>query len=206
MLNSPNIPILNNVNLQEKISDFLEMPIVIDNDAKCFVRAEALIGAGRNFSNVYGLIIGTGIGGGWWHNNEVYPGAHRGASEVDAMVVDYSSGLNLEQYYHKIMQNNPGKMSQEAIIGDPLAIQSYLEFARQLGVALANIANIIDPEIFVLGGGATESSDLFLSDAKKVMKERINSSEAAKKIKVVIGKLGANSGAIGAALLLKKDS
>jgi glucokinase len=206
MLMSPNIPIINNVNLTEKIGNFLGMPIAIDNDAKCFVRAEALAGAGKNYKNIYGLIIGTGIGGGWWINNDVYPGAHRGASEVDAIIIDIASGLNFEEGYHKIMQSNPGKMSQEAIIGDPLAGQVYTEFARQLGIVLSNIANIIDPEIFILGGGTTLSSDLFLSAATKEMKRHINSSEAAKKIKVIKSKLGANAGAIGAAMLIKPAS
>ncbi len=203
MLCSPNIPILENINLFERIGNFLEMPIEIDNDAKCFVRAEALVGAGKNYKNIYGLIIGTGIGGGWWHNGEVYQGAHSSASEVDAMIIDINSGLNFEEGYHKIMQNNPRQMSQEAIIGDPLAGQIYAEFARQLGIVLSNIANIIDPEIFVLGGGAVASGDLFLSAAKKEMKLHINSTEAAKKIKVVKSKLGANAGAIGAACLVK---
>jgi len=203
MLYSPNIPILDNVNLFEKIGDFLGMPVIIDNDADCFVRAEALAGAGKNYKNIYGLIIGTGIGGGWWHNNEVYQGAHGGASEIDAIIIDIASRLNFEESYHKIMQNNPRKMSQEAIIGDPLAEQVYSEFGRQLGVVLSNIANVIDPEIFVLGGGAIASGDLFLSAAKKEMKLHISSSEAAKKIKVVKSKLGANAGAIGAACLVK---
>jgi len=201
MLNSPNIPIINNVNLAERIEKIIGLPVRIDNDAKCFVRAEALLGAGKNYQNVYGLIIGTGIGGGWWLNGQVYQGAHRGASEVDAMIIDSATGLNVEQSYHKIMQNNPGKVAQEAIIGDPLAEQAYDELGRQIGITLANIANIIDPEIFILGGGASASADLFLAKAKKEMSSHINSTEAAKKIKVVKSKLGANAGAIGAALL-----
>ena len=203
MLCAPNIPILENINLFEKIGNFLEMSVKLDNDTNCFVRAEALAGAGKNYKNIYGLTIGTGIGGGWWHNDEVYLGAHRGASELDAMIIDIASGLNFEESYQKIMQNNPRKMSQEAIIGDPLAMQVYAEFARQLGIVLSNLANVIDPEIFILGGGAVASGDLFLSAAKKEMKLHINSSEAAKKIKVVKSKLGANSGAIGAACLVK---
>lgn len=203
MLNSPNIPIINNINLSERLADFIGLPVFTDNDAKCFVRAEALIGAGKNYQNVYGLVIGTGIGGGWWLNGDVYPGAHRGASEVDAMIIDAPSGLNLEEGYHKLMQNNPGKMSQEAVLGDPLAMQVYEEFGRRLGIALSNIANIIDPEIFVIGGSVAASGDLFLASAKKEMKLHINSPEAAKKIKLMPSKLGNNAGAIGAALLVK---
>jgi len=203
MLRSPNIPILDNTNLKEKIENFIGVPVIIDNDADCFARAEAALGAGQGYNSVYGLIVGTGIGGGWWIDGKIHSGAHGGASEVDAVIVDFPSGLNIEQSYQKLMQNNPNKMSQEAILGDPLAEKTYEEFACQLGTALSNIANIIDPEIFVLGGGAMGSSDLFLSAARKEMKLHINSSEAAKKIKVVKSKLGKNAGAIGAALLVQ---
>lgn len=205
MLFSPNIPIINNINLGDRIEKFIGLPVRIDNDAKCFVRAEALMGAGKNFKNIFGLIIGTGIGGGWWLNGDVYHGVHCGAGEAGEMIIDAATGLNIEQSYHKLMQNNSGKMAQEAIIGDPLAEQVYAEFGRQIGIAMANIANIIDPEIFILGGGASASSELFLSDAKKEMALHINSSEAAKKIKVVKSKLGANAGAIGAALLCEAE-
>lgn len=202
MLRSPNISILDNVNIKEKIENFIGMSVAIDNDAQCFVRAEAMLGAGREYNSVYGVIIGTGIGGGWWINGKVHSGSHGGASEVDAIIIDLSSGLNIEESYQKLMQNNPNKVSQEAILGDPLADRIFSDFGRQIGVVLSNIANTIDPEIFVLGGGVMKSSDLFLSTAKKEMKRHINSTEAAKKIKVVKSKLGKNAGAIGAALLV----
>ena len=72
---------------------------------------------------------------------------------------------------------------------------------RSLGVSLANVVNILDPEIIIVGGGVIESSDLFLSRTKKIMRQYIKSPES-KVVKIVKGKLGANAGAIGAALLI----
>ena len=69
-------------------------------------------------------------------------------------------------------------------------------------MAFANIINIIAPEVIIIGGGVVESSSLFLSQAKKTMKEHIASKEAKKHIKIIKSKLGVRSGAIAAALLV----
>ena len=201
MLVSPNIPIINNVDLLEKLKSIIDLPIVIDNDTNCFVRAEAKIGVGKGRQSIYGIIIGTGIGGGWWVNNEIYKGAHGGGGEPGSFIIDLENSIGLEEAYHKIMQNNPAQMAEEAYRGDILAERTYEELGRILGTTFANIVNLINPEIFILGGSVVESSNLFLSQAKKTMKTHIESSEARKKVKIVKGKLGDNAGAIGAALL-----
>ncbi|KKR32546.1 MAG: Transcriptional repressor of the xylose operon, partial [Candidatus Falkowbacteria bacterium GW2011_GWF2_39_8] len=78
---------------------------------------------------------------------------------------------------------------------------SFNELGTILGIRFANIANLIDPEIIIVGGGATRSSDLFLPRAKKIFKQTVVNPKA-KEIKIVTGKLGELSGAIGAALLI----
>lgn len=200
ILKSANIPYLDDKNIALEVSKKIGLPTRLDNDAKCFVRAEAKKGAGEKFKNVYGITLGTGIGGGWWVNNEIYEGAHGGANEPGHMIIDYAQGIDLEGAYHKLMQNNPAKLAEEAYRGDRLAEKAYEEFGRLLGVAFANIANLLDPEIFIIGGSVVKSSDLFLGAAKKTMLEYAIS-PAAKKIKVTEGKLGDFAGAIGAALL-----
>jgi glucokinase len=201
ILKSPNIPILDGVALADKLEEKIGLPVMLDNDTNCFIRAEALMGAGKKYSNIYGVIIGTGIGGAWWIDNKIYQGAHNGAGEPGRMIIDFSELIELEAAYHKLMQNNPGRMSQEAIRGDVLAERAFEELGRFLGIAFANIVNLIDPEAIVIGGGTTESSDLFLREAKKTMKQYIMSPEA-KKIKILKSKLGAQAGAVGAALLV----
>jgi len=201
MLRSPNLPILDGVNLAERLENFLGLPVALGNDADCFTRAEALFGAGRGYHDVYGLVIGTGIGGGWWHGGQIYRGAHGWTNEPGALIVDADSGLNLEGNFHALLRREPDKLSREALLGNARAQDAFADFGRLLGAALANIANVIDPEIFVLGGGVMAADDLFLAQVKKEMKARIESPEAAKKIKVVKAKLGRDAGAIGAALL-----
>jgi predicted NBD/HSP70 family sugar kinase len=202
IVEAPNLPLLNGLKLPENLSARLGIEqIKIDNDAHCFLRAEMKFGAGKSRANVFGLTVGTGIGGAFWHNGEIYQGAHGGATEVGWLTVDFKEGMRLEEAYHKLMQNSPAALADEAYHGDVLAEKSYDEFGHYLGISLANVVNILDPELIIVGGGVIESSSLFLSRTKKIMREYIKSPEA-KIVKIVKGKLGANAGAIGAALLV----
>lgn len=201
VLHSPNIPIIDNINLADGLGALLELPVVMDNDASCFVRAEAILGAGKKYKNIYGIIIGTGIGGGWWFNGDIYNGAHGGGGEPGETVIDFGSGVRLEEAYHKLTQNNPAQLAEEAYRGDILAEKTFLEVGSFLGIAFANIVNLIDPEVIIIGGGVVESSGLFLSATKKSMQKYIDSAEARKKVKILKSKLGPMAGAIGAALL-----
>jgi len=198
---APNLEIIKGINLSEELEKLLSIPVLMDNDVNCFLRAEMSLGAGLKYKNAYALTIGTGIGGAWYFNNNIYRGANGGGGEPGAMLIDFSESIKLEPAYHKLTQNNPSSLADEAYRGDILAEKSFEEVGGFLGMAIANIVNLLDPEIIILGGGVIESSDLFLSKTKKTMKEHIESSESKKKIKVVKAKLGARAGAVGAALI-----
>jgi glucokinase len=199
---APNLPMLNNLKLPENLAARLGVEqIKIDNDAHCFLRAEMKFGAGKKHNNAFGITVGTGIGGAWWHNGEIYRGSHGSATEVGWMTVDFKEGIRLEEAYHRLTQSSPAALADEAYRGDPLAQKAYDEFGHYLGISLANVVNLFDPEIIIVGGGVIESSDLFLSRTKKIMKQYIKSPES-KGVKIVRGKVGANAGAIGAALLV----
>lgn len=201
MLDSPNMPIINGVKIAEILQKRIGLPVKMDNDANCFARAEAVSGAGQKLKSVFGVIIGTGIGGAWWVNNGIYLGSHGGAGEPGQMVIDHERGIALETAYHQLMQNNPELMAEEAFRGDILAERSYEELGKIIGIAFANIINILDPEIIIIGGSAVKSSELFMSAVRQAVKTHVHSSETVRKIKIVKGKLGPLAGAIGAALL-----
>jgi glucokinase len=203
LYNAPNLPFLNGTKIEELIREKLgaEFEVAVDNDAKCFVRAESLVGAGRKYSSVFGITIGTGIGGGWWTGGKIFTGSSCPAMEISLMVVDFKEKLDLERAYQKMTKNNPGSLAAEAYRGDPLAGKAFEEVGEYLGVALANIVNLLDPEIIIVGGGVMESSDLFLPEVKKSMKKFIVNPQS-KEVKLVKAKLGKLAGAIGAALLI----
>ncbi len=202
IVETQNLPILNGLKLSDSLSVKLGLEkIKVDNDAHCFLRAEMKFGAGKKYKNAFGITVGTGIGGAWWHNDEIYRGPHGSATEVCDLIVDFKEGINLEQAYHKLTQNSPAALADEAYHGDILAEKSYDEFGHYLGISLANVVSLLDPEVIIVGGGVIESSDLFLSRTKKIMRQYIVSPKA-KTIKIIKSKLGPDAGAIGAALLV----
>lgn len=202
ILVAPNINILNNHKIGKIIENTFGYSTEIDNDGHCFLRAEAKIGAGKKYSNIYALTLGTSIGTAWWVNGNVYQGFHGSSGEVAHTIIDYSDKVKLETAYQKLTQNNPAQLAEEAYRGDVLAEKAYEEIGEIIGLTLANITNIIDPEIFIIGGGVIESSELFFGIAKKTMRNYIQNPEA-KKIKILKSKIGKYAGAIGAALLIK---
>lgn len=202
ILKCPNLPILNGVNLPALFKRKFGLSVVMDNDAACFVRAEAQLGAGKNYKNIYGLTIGTGIGGGWWLNNNVHKCSFGGGSEPGHMILNYHNDLDWEKTYHNITDRNPKNIAKRAFMGDQRAERIFEEVGQVFGAGFANIVNIIGPEIIIIGGGVSESSDLFLSEAKKTM-EKFIINPAGKKTKIAKAKLGQLAGAIGASLLAK---
>lgn len=202
MVLCPNIPILNGLKILERASKFISLPMVIDNDVKCFVRAETEIGYRKKYDNVFGIAVGTGIGGGWYFNGEVYHGANGGAGEIGE-IADFNTGVTLEAAYHNLMNKNPKDAAMQTLLGDEMSKKAYEDFGNILGIALANAVNLMDPAVIIIGGGALESSHLFLDITRSKMHSLI-ASDKGKKIKLLKSKLGAHACAIGAAMLLEK--
>lgn len=201
---SPNIEIIDNMLVADRIEEMIGRPVIMDNDVNCFLQAEMLKGVGEKYDNAYGIIIGTGIGGAWWLNGDIYRGAHGGGGEPGDMLIDFNPVMALEPAYHKLTQNNPALVAEEAYRGDVLAEKTYEEIGQLLGTAFANIINLIDPGVIIIGGGVIESSALFLPKAKKFMREHISSPEVRKKVKLLKSKLEPHAGAIGAAIMAQK--
>lgn len=203
MVFSPNLTYLNGHKIAEKFAEKVSLPVFIDNDAKCFVVAEAMSGAGRKHKNVFGVILGTGIGGGFFEHDGIQRGRHGLAGEIGEMIIDFAKRQTFEAYYHELMSGNPADVAQRAYTGDTEAQRLYKDFGETLGTVLGNISNLIDPDIFVIGGGVAASADLYLPEAKRSLDACLQSAEAIKDVKIVPAKLLKHSGAIGAALLVK---
>ncbi|MDD5528038.1 MAG: ROK family protein [Patescibacteria group bacterium] len=199
VIDAPNLPLLNGIKLAEILEQRINLPVKMDNDTECFLRAEATFGAAAKFKNIYGITVGTGIGGAWWINGNIYYGAH-GFSEPGRMIVDFKEQVNLESAYQKLTQNNPLNLAMENYRGDELARRSFDEVGRFLGLACANIINLLDPEAIIFGGGVMASADLFLPELKKTIDEKVVKTSG--KTKILKSKLGLEAGAIGAALLI----
>ncbi len=165
VLRCPNLPAFNGLNLKRE----LRKNVRIGNDAKCFLKAEMEVGVGKGCRNILGVIFGTGIGG--EINN--YCGEDGWAGEFGHMIID--KGKSWEKLYQETKQK-PKEQEKINTIG------------------FANLINVFNPEIIILGGKGIKmpnkgmiSKNLLL--AKKQMP------------KFVFSKLKDNAVAIGAAML-----
>ncbi len=215
VLNSPNLPYLNNCPLTQVVKGFLpqKTPVAMDNDANCFALAEACLGAGQNVKVVCGITLGSGIGAGIVLNRKIYHGAHGSGGEVGHMSIKFdgyqcscgSFGCFEEYASEKFFQRrkiSSRELEVKARAGNKKALQLFIDYGRYLGIGLANIVNVLDPEIIVLGGGTSKTSKFFMRSAQKECARRVISPLAKKYVRIKKAKLGESSGAVGAALLL----
>lgn len=226
--NSPNLPgwqgAVPLARLLKKELPDLKIPLAIDNDANCFVLAEAFCGAAKGFQYVVGLTMGTGVGGGIVVGGKLYRGATGGAGELGHTSIKYDGprclcgnrgcleaivGANaIIARYGALnskfkIQNSKftvADISARARKGEPAATKTLAQTGTLLGVGLANYVNIFNPQAIVIGGGVAQAGKYILDPAIKEMKQRAMPFNVLK-VKVKAAKLGPWAGAIGAALL-----
>ncbi|MCK5044761.1 ROK family protein [Candidatus Parcubacteria bacterium] len=217
VLNSPNLPYLNNCPLPQLVKGFLfkKSAVAMDNDANCFALAEACLGAGQEAEVVCGITLGSGIGAGIVLNRKIYHGAYGSGGEVGHMSIKFdgykcscgSFGC-FEEYasekFFKRRKISSKELEVEASAGDKKALQLFSDYGKYLGIGLANIVNVLDPKIIVLGGGTSKTSKFFMKSTQEECSKRIISPLAKKYVRIKKAKLGEFSGAVGAALLLIK--
>jgi len=187
ILSWSNIKFLDKLNIKSWLKKQFNYEVRIDNDAKCFIRAEYLFGAGKGYKNIVGITLGTGVGGGIIIGGKMVYGENGSAGEIGHMIIN--NGKDLEETTVKQMR----KLKFSKIAAK--------EFEKNLGIGLANIINILDPEIIIIGGGAAKTVEAFILKARKIAEKFIVSPQAEKNVKILKGKLGENAGAIGAAAL-----
>ncbi|MEQ1578180.1 MAG: ROK family protein [Hyphomicrobium sp.] len=200
----------------------LGRPVRIANDANCFALSEATDGAGAGIGSVFGVILGTGCGGGivlngrlvdggrgiggeWGHNPlpwagaDEYPGPlcwceRRGCMET------WVSGPALEAEYSRLSGRNlaAGAIAAQAIQGEAVAQQSLARHASRLARGLSHVVNIIDPDVIVLGGGLSKLPHLY-EVLPALMEPHIFA--ASKQVHIVSPRWGDASGVRGAAWL-----
>jgi fructokinase len=215
-LKNSNTVCLNGQPLKDDLERLLGRRIEIQNDANCFALAEALHGAGRGKSLVFGVIMGTGCGGGIVHKGEVITGPQAIAGEWGHMSIDpngpicycgqrgcvetYISGGGLEARY---TERYGVKRSFREIAGDfgrndPRAVEFMRLFFSQFGRAMANLIDVLDPDVVILGGGVSNFAPLYTDGvaevARHVFSDRLETP-------IVKHQLGDSAGVIGAALI-----
>ncbi|MGI9282244.1 MAG: N-acetylglucosamine kinase [Endozoicomonas sp.] len=184
-----NVPCANNQNLKVDLELILDRPIKIENDANCFALSEALGGAGDGISTVFGVILGTGCGGGLYINGKLHNGRNNLAGEwghtplpyhvfklagddfpivqcgcgMQGCLDNYLSGRGLElAYKHVAGEALPGKdIVQLFRRHDTQAERAVEIYCELLASGLGAMINILDPGAIVLGGGLSNFDELY---------------------------------------------
>jgi fructokinase len=220
-LRNANTQCLNGRELQRDIEHRLQREVRIENDANCFALSEAQGGAGRGYRVVFGVIIGTGTGGGlvvdgkllngphaitgeWGHNPLPWWRAEDGALACycgkQACIETYLSGPGLASHY----QLRAGRaLSSEEIVaaaarGDESCRQMLECYYDQMARALAHLINILDPDAIVLGGGMSNIDAIYPAVAARLGDYVFSDFVATPLLKATRGD---SSGVYGAALL-----
>lgn len=225
LMKNCNSTCLNNQPLLADLQDRLKKVVLMANDADCFTLSEAMDGAARGYNNVFGVILGTGVGGGLVIKQQLIQGVNRIAGEwghnpMPADVIDqfasrpcycgrancvetFLSGPGLGRTHaelNRIHRALPDAklVATQAMAGDESALQTIRLYSRQLAAALANVINILDPDIIVLGGGIS-NINLVYTHIQRDLPEFVFSDQVLTKI--VAPEYGDSSGVRGAAWL-----
>jgi predicted NBD/HSP70 family sugar kinase len=208
MLVSPNMRFLNGKNLQAAFLKYLSVSkLKIEHDAHALLVAEIASGATRGKKNVFCLAVGSGIGSAFTVDGKMIYGAHGAAGEAGHMIVRSQTEHPLEfeeLAANKFIYQNLGVNFREAFrrakAGDKKAAVVFAALGENLGVGVANIINIFDPELIIVGGGIAEAHMFFEKGMQHSIKKYVTS-PLTKKTAIVWSRTGEFGGALGATLL-----
>ena len=191
--NAPNCNWLEKKPFQSDLRKALNKEVFCENDGNCFALSEAIDGAGKHYKIVYGIILGSGAGGGlvidkqivagpngvageWGHNQIPYFAAKKenfdSSNAREAEVESFISGLAIAKRFNKLYDKNL-KTSEifELNRKHDLDAERFIDnFKLNLAMSLSSIINILDPDAFIFGGGVSNEID-FLSEIELMVKK-----------------------------------
>jgi fructokinase len=221
LMKNSNLLVLNGKPFRDDLAHLLGATIRTANDANCFALAETQLGVGKEkyprAQVVFGIIMGTGVGGGVVINGQVLNGFHGLGGEWGHNYLDEAegkpcycgktgcnesilSGPALEQYYFGLTgEKRSMKDIACSTATDPAAAQTIKRLTHYFGLALSVIVNILDPDLIVIGGGVGNIGQIYTEGVAQVPK---NVFDHAFEAPVVKPTLGDSAGVFGAAYLV----
>ncbi len=212
-----------------RLAEATGLPVRVDNDANVMALGEAIFGAGKGYSLVVGITVGTGIGGGIILDQRIFHGAHGFSNHIGHMVVRYqgrtclcgkrgcleayASGKAMASEFRRrvgkgslrldlgLDPENLGvkEISRLALSGHPEAAAVMEQGARYLGMGIASILNLLDPDIVVVGGGIAQCGEAYFNRIQETAHHQALEGMAATPI--VPAKFMDSAGLVGAACL-----
>jgi len=221
-----NVPGWQDIPLAGLLSEKTGLPSIIENDANAMAYAEWRFGAGRDRPNVICMTLGTGVGGGLILDGKLFRGSQLGAGEIGQMMIEphgvpghYGNCGALEKYVGNrqiaerakrayaaagigrgLEELTPLVLEKSALGGDEIAAQLWEDIGFQIGIMLTNIAWLLNPDRFVIGGGVAKAGPLLFEPISRTIRER-TSAVYHEHLEVVPAELGNDGGIIGSAAL-----
>lgn len=221
---APNLPELNGLDMAGELRNRLGLAAVLENDANAAAIGEHWLGAAKGVDNFVMVTLGTGVGGGIYVHGKVVRGKDGTAGEIGHINVEpegppcgcgsrgcveqYSSASAVVRIARELASKNPGsalnsieeitaeKVYDVAKRGDESALEVFRVQGKYLGLMLAGLINTLNPEMIVIGGGASGSWDLFLPHLKSEVLARCYK-KPAQRVNIVRSKLGDDAGILG---------
>lgn len=218
----PNIPNWQNTALRDILRRKLHLAVWVDNDVNLMTLAEAKLGAAKGAKNAVCLTLGTGVGGGLILEGKLFRGSSFCAGEIGHMPISIDGprcncgGRGcLERYVgnkfilaearKKLKAKNITleKLSKLSQKGNNAALGIYKNFAKNIGIALCAVVNLLNPDVIVIGGGLSFAGNFIFKEIKQTIDKRAMPIQS-KLVKVKKAALGKDAGLIGAALLVRQ--
>lgn len=221
LLKNSNTVCMNNKPVKKDLEKIMKIPIITSNDANCFALAETKMGVVKDLAVepevVFGIIMGTGVGGGIVINGKVLNGLHGIAGEWGHNYLDEAagtcycgkagcvemviSGTALQKFYHELGgEKIPLKNIFKKIEQDENARKTLDRLHEMFGKAVANVINILDPDVIVLGGGVGNVKSLLTTGREHILPHLFN---PVLHTKILQPGLGDSAGVFGAAMLVE---
>lgn len=218
------------INVEKELSEKTGLPVKAGNDANVAALGEMWQGGGRGHENVVMVTLGTGVGGGIIIDGKIVSGAHGAGGEIGHIKMQegetescgcgghgcleqYASATGIVRMAKKKLQDaqcatiltsyenlTAKDIFDSARTGDRVATQLVDELCRMLGTALANIAAVADPEVFVIGGGVSKAGGILINGIEKHYSER--AFHACADTRITLATLGNDAGMYGCVRLL----
>ncbi len=226
---APNLPGWDRMPLASRLKRSLGIPVLVESDRNAAIVGESWRGAARGKSDAIVFMVGTGIGAGILSGGRVLRGAHElsgcaGWLTITEAKNGASSGIGELEWLaagpaiaraaqERLQAGEESSLSQidcsritahdvaaAARKADPLAVEIFRRAGTLLGYGIANMVNLLDPQVIILGGGLAAVSDLYIASLRAAVLERAQPLSAAQ-VKVVVSRLGDRANLLGCARL-----
>lgn len=209
--------------LREAVAAAVGVPVVVDNDANAAGWAEARLGAASGCTEALFVGVGTGIGGALVIGGELRRGAYGTGGEIGHLIVErdgrpcpcgsrgcweqYASGRAFVRAARTagFDVDHGSEVTAAAEAGDETAVGVFDEIATWLGLGIAGLVSVLDPEVVVVGGGLSAAGNLLLAPTRRAFDDYLTARGRHPEPRIVVAALGPDAGLIGAAELARSQ-